>query len=143
MSSPIPDSHTDLLEKPVYAVFTTVTANGELQSTVVWCDYDGEFVRVNSAAGRHKNKNVQQNPNVSLTLIDPEDPFRWLAVRGKVEQIVAGDEGVAHITQLSLKYKGKVYYGENSYTGQPQGDQIREVFKIRPVKVTTFPIKRG
>jgi PPOX class probable F420-dependent enzyme len=135
----IPDSHKDLLEKPVFAVFTSITPNGEPQSTVIWIDYDGEYLRVNSSAGRHKNKNMAENPNVSVMLVDPENPYRWMAIRGKVEGITE-DGAVDHINTLSKKYNnGQQYYGPGGYSRVRQDQETRVLFKVRPVKVLIYP----
>jgi PPOX class probable F420-dependent enzyme len=136
LSVPIPDTHRDLLEKPVYAGLTTVMPDGQPQSTVVWLDYDGQYVRLNSASGRQKDRNIKRNPKVTVLLIDPENPYRWLEVRGTVDEIT--EEGaVDHIEKLSWKYKGQGYYGGYSKTAPDQ--ETRVMYKMRPTRVTAYP----
>jgi PPOX class probable F420-dependent enzyme len=132
MSATIPQSHLDLITGPVYAVFTTIAPNGQPENTVVWCSWDGEHVLVNSAARRRKNANVRHNPRVALTAMDPNDPFRWLDVRGFVEKIVP-DKDYANINAHSLLYDGNPdYFGGRS-------TEEREILMIRPVRVFAFP----
>jgi len=105
MSNQIPESHLGLFEKPVIASLATVMPDGQPQVTPVWCDYDGTYVRVNSAKGRVKDRNMRECPQVTLLLINPESVWHWIEVRGVVEEIT--EEGAeAHIDALSRKYMG-------------------------------------
>ena len=81
----IPDTHKDLVEKPYYAIVTTVMPDGQPQSTVVWADYDGEYIRFNTARGRQKDKNLIDNPKVTVVIVDPTNGFHCLQVRGTAE----------------------------------------------------------
>jgi PPOX class probable F420-dependent enzyme len=137
MTQLIPASHQDLLEKPLYAVVTTVMPDGQPQSTVVWVDADDLYVRINSARGRQKDKNLLNNPKVTVLILDPQNAFRWLEVRGVVEE--ATTEGaVDHINALSVKYTGQTYFGGFN-TRETADTQTRVMYKIRPTKVTAFP----
>ncbi len=138
MATNIPPSHLDLVEGPVYAVFTTVAPNGAPENTVVWCSWDGSHVLVNTAAGRRKANNVQQNRKVALTVIDPQDPYRWLDIRGTVEETV-DDENYANINAHA-----KLYAGADKYYGgfapiERKGTEHRIIFKIRPERVLVYP----
>lgn len=127
----IPDSHKDLLERPVVVSLATVNPDGQPQVTPVWVDYDGTYVRVNSARGRRKVKNMEKRPMVTVLAIDPDDPYRWMEIRGVVEQIT--EEGAAdHIDQLSWRYKEKGFYTTDP---QRRSRETRVIFKIRPVRV--------
>ncbi len=135
---PIPASHKDLFEKPVYVVATTVMKDGQPQSTVVWADYDGEYVRINTVRGRQKDKNLRENPKITIVAVDPQNPYRWIEVRGTVEEMT--EEGaVDHIESLSRKYNnGRGYYGDyNTRTTREQ--ETRVTVKIRATHVLTFP----
>jgi PPOX class probable F420-dependent enzyme len=131
--SMIPDSHKDLLERPVIVSLATVLPDGQPQVTPVWIDYDGEYLRVNSAAGRQKDKNMRRNSQVTIMALDPDNGYRWLEVRGEVVEI---DEsaGLEHINSLSAKYRNQPDY----YASMPQlrGKEQRVMYKIRPTKVT-------
>ena len=127
----IPESYLDLLERPVVVSLATVNPDGQPQVTPVWVDYDGEYVRINSARGRRKVANMEQRPRVTVLAIDPDDPHRWMEIRGKVEQIT--EEGaVDHINKLSAKYRGEPDYYKNN---PRRGKETRVIFKIRPTRV--------
>lgn len=130
----IPDSHKDLFEKPIYAVVTTVMPDGQPQSTVVWADMVDGNVRFNTARGRQKDKNLQRNPKVTIVLVDPENPFRWIEVRGT--STMTEDGGRDQIEALSWKYKGQKYYGGFNTRTNPE-DETRLVVTIHATKVLT------
>ncbi|MGB8983106.1 MAG: pyridoxamine 5'-phosphate oxidase family protein, partial [Anaerolineales bacterium] len=73
MSKPIPESHQDLLTRPIHGVLTTIMPDGQPQSSLVWCDFDGECARVNTSRERQKGRNMLANPKVSLLIVDPDD----------------------------------------------------------------------
>ncbi len=129
MSQVIPEKYADLLEKQAFGNLGTLMKDGSPQVTPVWVDYDGKFVRFNSAKGRVKDKNVRRDPRVSISLQDPANPYRYLEIRGRVVEITenGADE---HINKLSQKYLGKPVYPYN----QP-GD-VRVTYKIEPEKVS-------
>jgi len=133
MSAQIPDSHKDLLERPVVVTLATVMPDGQPQATPVWCDFDGEYIRVNTARGRQKDKNMQRNGKVSILFIDPADPYRWLEIRGVVAEIT--EEGAfEHIDALSHKYVQKPYYG-GYQSEEMRLKQQRVIYKIKPTRV--------
>jgi PPOX class probable F420-dependent enzyme len=134
MPVPIPESHRHLLEEPIYAVFTTITPSGQPQSTVVWCDFDGTYIRINSTTRRKKDRNIRQNPKVALLLMS--DPFFWIEVRGEVVEITE-EGGVEHIERLSQRYVGLPFYGGYA-PAERQGQETRVIFKIEPTHVTTY-----
>lgn len=130
----IPDSHKDLLDRPIVVSLATVNPNGQPQVTPVWVDYDGTYVRVNSARGRRKVKNMETRPQVTVLSIDPDDPYRWMEVRGVIEEIDEAS-GLDHINSLSKKYRGvEDYYSRNP---DRRGKETRVMFKIRPTRVIT------
>jgi len=127
----IPDEYLDLLtEKTAFAHLATKSEDGSLQSTPVWIDFDGDHVVVNTARGRLKDQNLQERPTVALSIHDPDDPYRYLEVRGKVaEETEEGAED--HIDAMSRKYLGK-----DQYPFAEQGE-IRVIYKIKPNHYTT------
>jgi PPOX class probable F420-dependent enzyme len=131
----IPNSHMDLLERPVVVSLATVNPGGQPQVTPVWIDYDGTHLRVNSARGRQKVENMEERPQVTVLAVDPDNPYRWLEVRGKVEEI-SEESGLDHINQLSKKYRGvEDYYSRNE---PMRGKETRVTFKIRPTHINVF-----
>jgi PPOX class probable F420-dependent enzyme len=131
MADKIPEPFKDLFGKVAYANIATLMADGSPQVTPVWFDYDGDYLRVNSAKGRIKDKNMRRNKRVALSIQDPDNAYRYLAVRGNVEEIT--EEGAdAHIDSLARKYLGK-----DKYPFRGPGE-VRVIYKIRPEKVSTM-----
>src|SRR6266545_7926687 len=101
----IPQSHRDLFDKKSFAHIATVGADGAPQVTPVWFDYDGTHIRFNTARGRVKEKNLAKNPKVALAIMDPDNPYRYVQVRGRIAEVTeAGAD--AHIDALAKKYTG-------------------------------------
>ena len=109
----IPVSHLDLAECPPVAALSTVTRDGYPQTSVVWCDFDGECVRVNTMRGFAKERNMRRNPRVTLLCFDPRQPLRYLEVRGSVVEMT--ERGAReHLDRLASKYAGRPirYFGD-------------------------------
>ncbi len=128
MSEGIPADYLDLFSKKAFASLATVMSDGSPQVTPVWVDFDGEFVRVNSALGRVKDRNMRERPQVALSIRDPDNPYRYIEVRGCVVDI--SSEGAdEHIDSLAKKYMGW-----DSYPYRQPGE-VRVVYCIRPLRV--------
>ena len=106
----------------------TVMPNGAPQVTPVWFDYDGTFIRVNSARGRLKDRNMRRNPAVALSIVDPANPYRYVGMLGRVVEITE-EGGDAHIDRLAKKY-----LGEDRYPDRRPGE-VRVIYKIAPQRV--------
>ena len=129
MASTIPDKYLDLFQKKAFANLATLMPDGSPQVTPVWVDFDGTHVLVNSARGRQKDKNITQNSRVALSILDPDNPYRYLEIRGNVEAIT--EEGADdHIDKMAKKYMGKDKYPYRTPT------EKRVLFKIRPTKTS-------
>ncbi len=125
MAEAIPEKYRDLFNKRAFASLATLMPDGRPQVTPVWCDLEGDKVIFNSAKGRQKDKNVRRDPRVSLAIIDPDNPYRFLEIRGRVTEIT--EEGAdAQIDKLAKKYLGvdKYPYG--------QAGEVRVIYKITP-----------
>lgn len=134
--SKIPEHLVDLLEKPIVATLTTIAADGIPENTAIWTDWDGEHVLVNTADGRRKPENIRNNPNVALFVLDPENPYRWIDVRGVVEEMVP-DEDYTYINSVAKLYAGvDEYYGGVAPIEQ-KGKEDRLLIKIKPVRVAS------
>jgi PPOX class probable F420-dependent enzyme len=131
MSQSIPDKYRDLFTKRAFASLGTIMSDGSPQVTPVWIDLDGDLVVVNTAKGRQKDKNMRRDPRVSLAIIDPENPYRYIEIRGRVAEITE-DGADAHIDKMAKKY-----LGADKYPYRQQGEQ-RVMFKIRPEKTSTM-----
>jgi len=112
-TSGIPESHRDLVDCPPVAALTTVMPDGQPQTSVVWCDFDGTCVRVNTMSGFRKERNMRRNPHVTLLCYDPRRPLRYLEVRGTVIEM-STQGGLEHLDALSSKYAGRPvrYFGD-------------------------------
>jgi PPOX class probable F420-dependent enzyme len=126
----IPDNFSDLSQKKTFAQLATIMGDGSPQVTPVWWEYDGKHVVINSAKGRTKDLNMRRNPNVALSIQDPENPYRHLSLRGKVVEITENGAD-AHIDKLAKKYIGKDVY-PNRRPGE-----VRVIYRILPDKIFT------
>jgi len=131
MTTTMPEKFRDLLTKKAFAHLATIMQDGSPQVTPVWFDFDGTHVRINSAKGRVKDKNMRRNRRVALAIQDPENPYRYLAVRGRVEEITETGAD-AHIDALTKKYLGQDRYPHR------QPGEVRVVYRIRPERVSTM-----
>jgi PPOX class probable F420-dependent enzyme len=123
------DQYRDLLtqKKPV-AALATVMPDGSPQVTPVWFDFDGKRLRVNTAKGRVKARNMQEGSRVALMIVDPENPYRYVQVRGRVA-LVTENGADEHINSLTKKY-----LGQDKYPYRQPGE-VRVRYDIEPVSV--------
>ncbi len=127
---PIPTNFRDLVEQPLFASFATVLPNETPQVTPVWFSYEDGYFYVNTAVGRLKDRAVRANPYVALSIIDPNNSYRYLAVRGPIVEMNE-EEGRAHINFLAKRYTGA-----DKYPGPADEQRVR--YKIAPEHVTTM-----
>ena len=123
--STIPENYLDLFEKRAFANLATLMPDGSPQVTPVWVDYDGTYLLVNTARGRQKDRNMQRDPRVALSIMDPDDPYRYLQIRGTVAESTT-EGGDDHIDKMAYKYLGK-----NRYPNRRPGE-VRVIYKILP-----------
>jgi PPOX class probable F420-dependent enzyme len=127
----IPEKYRDLFNKRAFASLATLMPNGDVQVTPVWVDVENHNVVFNSARGRVKDKNVRRDPRVTLTLIDPDNPYRYLEVRGRVVDIT--EKGAAqHIDKLAKKY-----LGVDKYPYAKPGE-VRVLYRVKPEHVHAY-----
>ncbi|GIH51451.1 PPOX class probable F420-dependent enzyme [Microbispora rosea] len=125
--SKLDENAVALLKEPVHAWVTTVRPDGSLHNTVVWVDYDGDAVIFNTAVGRAKERNLRANPRVSVSVLDPENAFRFVSVSGAAELELEGADAV--IDGLAKKY-----LGVDAYPYRQPGEQ-RITVRVVPEKV--------
>jgi len=126
----IPQSHADLLTKPAIASFATINPDGSPQVTPVWNDFDGTNILINTARGRKKTRNLDRNKRVALAIFDPQNPYRYLGIQGRVVEMTENGAD-AHIDKMAKKYLGKDKYPYR------QPGEVRVIVKIAPDKVHT------
>jgi PPOX class probable F420-dependent enzyme len=121
----VPDSHLDLLgTKKAFANIATVMKDGSPQVTPVWFDYSEGRIRVNTARGRVKSRTMRNGASVALAIMDPDNPYRYLQIRGRVVNVTETGAD-AHIDSLANKYLGKNYPFR-------QPGEIRVKYEIEP-----------
>ncbi len=89
MSASIPESYLDLFKKKAFGSLSTLMPDGSPQTNPVWVDYQNGELWVNSAAGRLKDKNMKRDPRVSVAVIDPDNPYRFVEVRGRYAKLLS------------------------------------------------------
>ena len=135
MATPIPDSHRDLLTDPVHGVLSTMMPDGQPQSSIVWTDYDGICVLINTTLERQKGRNMSSNPKVSLLVIDPQNGSRWIEIRGNVVEI-SPNGAEAHANKLTQLYTGKQRFYGDIYPLEQKRKETRVIVKIEPLKIS-------
>lgn len=134
MSIPIPSTHLDLLTRPIHGVLTTMMPDGQPQSSLVWCDYDGKCARVNTTLQRQKGINLSSNPKATLLIVDPEDTGRYIEIRGEMELVQAG--ALEHLDEITRQYtKHPDYYGY-IYPVEQRTKETRIICSLNAKKIT-------
>ncbi|MBX5473812.1 MAG: PPOX class F420-dependent oxidoreductase [Thermoleophilia bacterium] len=122
------------LAEPYVGVVTTLREDGSPHSTVVWVDVDeGGVVSFNTAYGRRKPRNLERDPRLSLTVVDPSDPYRWISIDGKAELTTEGAD--AQIDRLAKKYLGKDEYPWRS------PEERRVTVRVRPERISSYGLE--
>ena len=116
-----------MIEGKNFTHLATLMPDGSPQVTPVWVDYDNGFILVNTTKERIKYRNVKRDPRIALSIIDSDDPYTMLAIRGKVVKIITKGTG-EHIEKLSMKYIGKKFPWKSP-------GQKRIILKIKPERV--------
>jgi PPOX class probable F420-dependent enzyme len=132
MATTIPDQYSDLVtKKTTFANLATLMPDGSPQVTPVWFDFLDGKIRVNTARGRIKDRNMQKNAHVALSIMDPENPYRHLAIRGRISSTT--EQGAdAHIDSLAKKY-----LGQDKYPFRRPGE-VRVIYEIEPLSVAAM-----
>lgn len=126
----IPESHIDLITRPIIVALATVMPNGQPQVTPIWADTIDGLVRLNTVAGRQKYNNLHHRPQATFLIIDPENPMRWMEIRGTVVFESEGDDRSV-IDKLASDY-----LGEEIYPWHNDADR-RVTFHVRPDRIVT------
>jgi PPOX class probable F420-dependent enzyme len=125
----VPESHVDLLRSKALAHVATLGPHGEPQNNPVWFGWDGEYVKFSQTKTRQKYKNLNRDPRLALSIVDPENPLRYLEIRGAVDRIEE-DPDLEFINSMSEKY-----LGIEKYPNHCPGDERVVVF-VRPEHTT-------
>jgi PPOX class probable F420-dependent enzyme len=133
-SLPVPASHLDFLTRPICGVLTTMRADGQPQSSLVWVDHDGECARVNTTLERQKGRNLLANRKLNLLVIDPDNTARFIQIRGDAELVTNG--AIEHLDALTRRYtRHPAYYG-CLYPVEEQALETRVICRIHARRIT-------
>jgi PPOX class probable F420-dependent enzyme len=121
----IPTGYEDLLQRPLYANLATVRPDGAPQSNVMWFEWTGQAIRLTHTKNRQKYRNLEHEPRVALSIADPDDPLRFLEIRGVVASIDDDDDTASFYKALQHRY-GEDY--------QVTDADVRVVVTIRPTR---------
>lgn len=131
MTSPLTAEDVELLRGENYAYLVTLNPDGTPQVTVTWVDAtDDGLVLVNSAVGRRKDRNIRRDPHVALAVPRGGDAYDWTSINGTVEELIEGDEALAHIDALSRRYDHQPW--------TPTEGQVRVIYRIRPDRIHRY-----
>lgn len=124
------DRHREFLARPLFGVATTLRLDGSPHCTVVWVDVDEQGPSFNTALGRTKTRNLERDTRAALTVVDPADPFRWIAIDGPVTLTTEGAD--EQMDRLAMKY-----FGKPKYRPLQEGEQ-RVTVRLRPERITAI-----
>jgi PPOX class probable F420-dependent enzyme len=130
----IPETHLDLLERPICAVLTTFGPSGHPESSLVWASFEGGCATVNTTLQRRKGRNLRRDPRLSLLVVDPDDTGRFLQVRGDAELVTDGAE--AHLDDLTRAYTAHPRYYGFVYPVEQRERETRVICRIHARRVT-------
>ena len=140
MSRPIPASHVDLLTRPIPAVLTTLMPDDQPQSSLMWCDFDGQCARINTTAERRKGRNMRADPRVTLLIVDPDDTSRYIEIRGDVQLTEEG--AIEHLDALTRQYTAHPHFYGYVYPYEQRARETRLTGRIVATKITLDAIHR-
>ena len=136
----VPESHRDLLVRPIHAILATMLPSGFPQAHVVWCDFDGTDVLISTTLERTKGRNMATRPKATILVVDPDDTDRWIEVRGAVELT---EEGALELAdKLTVLYTRHDHYYGGVFPAEQQERETRVVCRIRPTGVNLDAIHR-
>jgi PPOX class probable F420-dependent enzyme len=123
--APIPETFVDIFQKKSFAQLATLMPDGSPHVAPVWVDYDGQHILINTAKGRVKDRNMRRDPRVAMDLLDPDNPYRHISIRGRVVDFTeaGADE---HIDKMAKKYMGQDHYPYRS------AKEVRVLYRITP-----------
>lgn len=129
MADLIPAEFMDLFKKCAFGHLATVMPDGSPQVSPLWVDYDGSYLILNSESGRQKDRNMRRDARVAVEVQDPDNPYRYILIRGRVVEIT--EQGAEEsIDKLAVRYTGEMYKYKNP-------DSPRVIYKVLPMHVRT------
>lgn len=133
------DSYRWMLEKNVTATLATIKRNGLPHLTPIWIAHDGTNILINTKKGRLKDRNMRERPDVSVLCVNPENPYHWIVINGKVmEAIEETDPAKGHEPTENVDEMAGRYISRTPYPLRDPRGEVRVLFKVRPTYVMTF-----
>lgn len=134
----IPATHLDLVTRPICGVLTTMLPDGQPQSSLVWLDFDGDCIRINTTLERQKGRNLLADSKLSVLVVDPDDTSRYIQVRGDAELIMDG--ALEHLDELTRRYtRHPCFYG-HVYPVARRAQETRVICRVHARRVTVDAI---
>ena len=131
--------HLALLDKPVTACLATARANGRSQLTPVWVNHDGTHLYLNSVRDRVKDRNLRARPDLTLMLLNPDNPYHWLSIDGTVVEIIDEDDAArGHLATENIDDLAESYLGTRPYPLRDPKGEVRVLYKVAPTRIMTF-----
>ncbi|HYN94384.1 MAG TPA: PPOX class F420-dependent oxidoreductase [Pilimelia sp.] len=127
MATSLPELAQRLIDAPTFPTIATVNADASPQASVIWVKRDGTDILFSTVRGRRKTRNMEREPRVSLVVVNPDNPYNYVEIRGTVTLDDAG--GKELIDELSVKYTGQPYTEDGP-------DVVRVVCRLTPEHVT-------
>lgn len=137
----IDDVHLALIDKPIYTTVATMRKSGAPHLTTVWVDRDDTHLRLNSAKGRVKDLNLRARPDCSMMFIDPANPYCWMSIEGKVEEIIDEEDPDAARAQSVTDHVddlAEFYINKRPYPTRNPAGEVRVLYRIAPTRVIVF-----
>ena len=136
----VPESHRDLLERPLYGVLAAMRPDGFPQAQPVWCCLDGTNVLVSTTLERVKGRNMAARPLATILVVDPDDTSRWIEIRGDVE--ITQEGAVELADRLAPLYTGHERCYGGALPAEQEQSETRVVCRIRPTRINLDAIHR-
>lgn len=135
----LPAEFRALIDAPIYVTLGMTDARGRVQLTPMWfrASPDGEHVEINTGKGRAKDRHMRRDGRVTIQITDPENPYHWVTIYGKVDRIVEEGDPDGHLATESIDALSGSYINQSPYPFRAEGE-VRVLFLITPTQVVTF-----
>ncbi len=139
-TAPIPESHLDLIVRPITGVLTTMSPDGQPRSSLVWVGYDGECATVNTSLERWKGRDLVANPRLSLLVVDPANTSRFIQIRGDAELVKEG--AIDDLDSATRSYTDKPCFYGYIYPKERQFEETRVICRIHARRISLDAVHR-
>ena len=128
----------EAIDNNAFCAISTHLNDNEIQTHLMWVDYDDDYLIINTEKERKKTENIRNNPNISLVVFHPTAMYSSWEIRGVVAEILSDHSADSHIDKLSLRYTGKPYRRELGEEWNYEKIKSRELWKIKPNKIISM-----